>query len=130
LFPFSDRLGWAWLQWFNHAESLPAVVLRMGVMFGKVTAFICFFMWVRWTLPRFRFDQLMRLAWRGMVPVGMGMLGWTGFVVYIGEPTSIWAPIGELVLLAMVLGWVAVRNPIMTGRQADMRAAPGVAVSR
>ncbi len=34
-----------------------------GVFFAKTVAFILFFIWVRWTLPRFRYDQLMRLGW-------------------------------------------------------------------
>jgi NADH-quinone oxidoreductase subunit H len=33
------------------------------VFFAKVAAIIFFFLWVRWTLPRFRFDQLMKLGW-------------------------------------------------------------------
>jgi NADH-quinone oxidoreductase subunit H len=37
--------------------------VNIGVFFAKVGAFLIFFIWVRWTLPRFRFDQLMRLGW-------------------------------------------------------------------
>jgi len=38
-------------------------LINMGVFFAKVALLIFFFMWVRWTLPRFRYDQLMRLGW-------------------------------------------------------------------
>ncbi len=38
-------------------------LIHIGVFFGKVIAFILFFIWVRWSLPRFRYDQLMRLGW-------------------------------------------------------------------
>ena len=43
--------GWAW------------GLVNIGVFFAKVFSFIIFFIWVRWTLPRFRYDQLMRLGW-------------------------------------------------------------------
>ena len=39
-------------------------VLHMATFFGKVFGCILFFIWVRWTLPRFRFDQLMALGWK------------------------------------------------------------------
>ncbi len=38
-------------------------LLHMATFLGKVVAFILFFIWVRWTLPRFRYDQLMKLGW-------------------------------------------------------------------
>jgi NADH-quinone oxidoreductase subunit H len=38
-------------------------IINIGVFFAKVSALILFMMWVRWTLPRFRWDQLMRLGW-------------------------------------------------------------------
>ena len=38
-------------------------LLHLGVFFSKLIAFLIFFIWVRWTLPRFRYDQLMRLGW-------------------------------------------------------------------
>jgi len=39
-------------------------------------------MWVRWTLPRFRFDQLMGLAWRALIPMSLALLMATASVVY------------------------------------------------
>ena len=57
--------------WFFGLEhSLPAWLpgaiwgfVNINVFFAKVSAFIFFFIWVRWTVPRFRYDQLMRLGW-------------------------------------------------------------------
>jgi NADH-quinone oxidoreductase subunit H len=52
--------GWAPL------HALPAWfwgIVDVGIFFGKVGALLLFFIWVRWTLPRFRYDQLMRLGW-------------------------------------------------------------------
>jgi len=41
------------------------------VLFAKTCFFIFFFMWVRWTIPRFRYDQLMNLGWKGLIPLGI-----------------------------------------------------------
>jgi NADH-quinone oxidoreductase subunit H len=46
-------------------------LIGVGVLFGKIFAFIFFFMWVRWTVPRFRYDQLMNLGWKGLIPLSI-----------------------------------------------------------
>jgi len=48
--------------------------LRFGVLSAKIFAVILFFMLVRWSWPRFRFDQLMNLAWKVMLPLGIANL--------------------------------------------------------
>ncbi len=48
--------------------------LRCGVLSAKILAVIVFFMLVRWSWPRFRFDQLMNLAWKVMLPLGIANL--------------------------------------------------------
>ena len=50
----------------------------------KVGLLLCFFIWVRWTLPRFRFDQLMRLGWKVLVPLGFLNIVWASFLVVWG----------------------------------------------
>jgi len=48
--------------------------VRFGVLSAKIFAVILFFMLVRWSWPRFRFDQLMNLAWKVMLPLGIANL--------------------------------------------------------
>lgn len=63
-------------------ESLIVCIVRTGIVFGKTVLILFVFMWVRWSLPRFRFDQLMNLSWRGMIPVSLVMLMATAFGVW------------------------------------------------
>ena len=55
------------------------------VFFVKIFAFIFFFMWVRWTIPRFRYDQLMNLGWKGLIPLAIANVIITGVVIAIIE---------------------------------------------
>jgi NADH-quinone oxidoreductase subunit H len=62
--------------------SLLACIVRAAVFYAKTMFIIFIFMWVRWSLPRFRFDQLMGLAWRALIPIALAMLMVTAIVVY------------------------------------------------
>jgi NADH-quinone oxidoreductase subunit H len=53
------------------------------MLFLKAAFFIFFFMWVRWTIPRFRYDQLMNLGWRGMIPLALVNMVLTGFFILL-----------------------------------------------
>ena len=130
LFPGSGRLGWGWIDWLNTSPSIAAMLLRFAIMAGKIFFFIFFFMWVRWTIPRFRFDQLMRLAWRGMVPMGLGLVALTGLLVYRGQPATFWAPVGNLIIVAVIMLWQVVRKPTVTGRQTHLPPVTGFAGTR
>ena len=57
-----------------------APILGVVVMFAKIFAFIFFFMWVRWTIPRFRYDQLMHLGWKTLIPLAIGNIVLTGVI--------------------------------------------------
>ena len=60
-------------------------VLQAACFFGKIVIFIFFFMWVRWTLPRFRYDQLMRLGWNWLIPLALVNMLATGFLVLLKQ---------------------------------------------
>jgi NADH-quinone oxidoreductase subunit H len=55
------------------------------VFFIKIFAFIFFFMWVRWTIPRFRYDQLMHLGWKILIPLAIANVIVTGLVIAVVE---------------------------------------------
>src|SRR5690606_16412153 len=61
-------------------------LLKAAIFFGKVAFLLFVMMWVRWTLPRFRFAQLMRLAWRGLIPITLAILLASAVLVYYGAP--------------------------------------------
>jgi NADH-quinone oxidoreductase subunit H len=54
-----------------HLEGFVGAVVGLAVLFAKVGAFLAFFVWVRWTFPRFRYDQLMRLGWKVLLPLAI-----------------------------------------------------------
>jgi len=58
-------------------------MLGVVFLFGKIFFFIFFFMWVRWTLPRFRYDQLMNLGWKVLIPLSIANIFATGLVMWM-----------------------------------------------
>ncbi|SDD33779.1 NADH-quinone oxidoreductase subunit NuoH [Pedobacter soli] len=62
-----------------------APLFGTAIFFGKIVFFIFFFMWVRWTIPRFRYDQLMNLGWKGLIPLAIANIIITGVVIAIIE---------------------------------------------
>ena len=77
-FPFQNEINEALGLSTNMATTLGTIV-----MFGKIFFFIFFFMWIRWTLPRFRYDQLMRLGWKSLIPLAILNILITGVVMWM-----------------------------------------------
>jgi NADH-quinone oxidoreductase subunit H len=77
----------------------PAALLGAGALIGKALFFVFVFMWVRWTLPRFRYDQLMNLGWTGLIPLSIYNVLVTGVGILSGQPI-IAGVAGVVILLA------------------------------
>ncbi len=58
-------------------------LIQVGVLLTKIIIFIFVFMWIRWTIPRFRYDQLMDLGWKSMIPLALFNMVVTGAVVLL-----------------------------------------------
>ncbi|MCP4589242.1 MAG: NADH-quinone oxidoreductase subunit H [bacterium] len=103
--------------------SLAAMVFKMVVMGAKIAGLMFIYIWVRWTLPRFRYDQLMRLAWKGLVPVGIGLVAFAVVMLYLGRPQAWgWTLTGNVVALAVTLTVTGLTAERVTGRQRDLPA--------
>ncbi len=59
----------------------PLWTLQILAFLGKLAVFLFLFVWVRWTLPRFRYDQLMSLGWKGLLPLALVNLMFTALLV-------------------------------------------------
>ncbi len=66
-------------------------LIQFGVVAFKMFLLVAFAMAIRWTLPRFRFDQLMRLAWEGMIPVSLLVMLMVSFFLFMGWNDYMWA---------------------------------------
>lgn len=98
-----------------------AMLIKLAVYLVKIALFIGLFMLVRWTLPRFRFDQLMRIAWQSMVPVGIALVAAIAVLVACDLHHNWLTGLGVNILILIVVLWRAARTrqPV-TGRQDDL----------
>jgi NADH-quinone oxidoreductase subunit H len=81
-----------------------AWAVKCGVLFAKVAALIVFIMLIRWTVPRFRFDQLMSLAWQGLVPLAFINLAFVAVVKHF-DWSIWWLTIASVALFVAAVGW-------------------------
>ncbi len=77
-FPFEQQL-------LNGIGEFWVRLIGFGFLMGKTIFFIFFFMWIRWTLPRFRYDQLMNLGWKTLLPLSILNLVLTGVFMMRNE---------------------------------------------
>jgi NADH-quinone oxidoreductase subunit H len=109
--------GWdiPFTQWDNSGPySVVKTLATLAMMLAKVGFFIFVFMWVRWTLPRFRYDQLMSLGWSVMLPLALA------YIVIVATATLALDMVGvsrgplfslallalNAVLIAVLLAWL------------------------
>jgi len=83
-------------------------LLSIAILVGKVLFFIFVFMWVRWTVPRFRYDQVMKLGWQKLLPLAIGNLLFYAAAIAIHDlnlGVGAWVGLGVAAIAALVVAF-------------------------
>jgi NADH-quinone oxidoreductase subunit H len=116
--------GWHFPWWSltqPEATQWYAVLAKIAVLCAKICAFLFVMMWLRWTLPRFRFDQLMRLCWKSLIPLTLCILVLATGLLYFGKHRNpVWALGGNFAILLIVYIVASMKRTTITGRQRNM----------
>jgi NADH-quinone oxidoreductase subunit H len=75
--------GWTLPGLSEPASSIAVGLLHIGIFLAKLLFFMVVFIWVRWMLPRFRYDQLMDLGWRRFIPLALANILATAVVLWM-----------------------------------------------
>jgi NADH-quinone oxidoreductase subunit H len=105
-------------------------ILTLGIFLAKVLFFLFTFMWIRWTLPRFRYDQLMSLGWKVMLPLALSYIVVISGVILVFDRLGL--PRGPIyglamfavnILLLVILFLIVDRGRIISPAYRPLRAA-------
>ena len=120
---------------FTHWDDTPPWTLwktlaTVAAFALKVGFFLFLYIWVRWTLPRFRYDQLMALGWKVMLPLALGYLALLATAIWVLHQRLGWAYdarfalalFGVNVLVAIPLIFVLDRGHVIAGSVAGQGA--------
>src|SRR5258705_7324501 len=125
--------GWdvPFTTWDNTPPWTPLKTLATLAAFSfKTFAFLFFYIWVRWTLPRFRYDQLMALGWKVMLPLALAYVTLLATAIWVLHEQLGWrydtrfalALFGMNVLIAVPVLFVLDRGRLIAGSVAEERA--------
>lgn len=106
-----------------------AGLIKFHIFWGKVCVMLGVYIVVRWTIPRYRFDQLMRMAWKGLIPAGVAMVFLTGVLVVFDLHTheNFLASLAvNIVVGGVFIFFVATSKEKITGRQGNLPSVDAV----
>lgn len=98
--------GWHFFGLENVGGPVWSGLISFGIFFVKTAIFLFVFIWVRWTLPRFRYDQLMNFGWKFLLPVALSSIVVTG-TLWIMTGSRLIVGIGNVVAAFIVVSVVA-----------------------
>ena len=99
--------GWHFFGLENVGGPVWSGLISFGIFFVKTAIFLFVFIWVRWTLPRFRYDQLMNFGWKFLLPVALTSIVVTGTLWILTDGSRLIVGIGNVVAAFIVVSIVA-----------------------
>ena len=94
------------------------MIFKLIAFIVKMSLFIVFFMLIRWTIPRFRFDQLMSLAWKVFIP--MALLNLVAVMIVKEFSISLWALLPVSLAILVGAGFFAARPQLAMRKTAPV----------
>ena len=86
----------------TESTGIIAVLLKFHVFLAKVLAVIFVMMLVRWTIPRLKFDQVMAVAWQGLIPITLVIVVMTAVMIHFGRATTLWMLLANVALVLVI----------------------------
>jgi NADH-quinone oxidoreductase subunit H len=110
--PLATLAGW--LASLAPVLGHPIVIglVSLAIFVGKVLAMIFVFMWVRWTVPRFRYDQVMKMGWQKLLPLAIGNLLFYAAAIAIRDLQLGALYWGGLAVVTVGAAWAILANPL------------------
>jgi NADH-quinone oxidoreductase subunit H len=120
--------GWSLFGLENAFEgnAVATAVVKLLILCGKMVALCLFAQLVRWTIPRFRFDQLMNLAWKVMIPLALLNLLCVMAVLQLGWPLWVLTVASAVLFVGAGLLSVAWRGTVTNPKRKVVKLPPGL----
>ena len=105
------------------------VLVSVLIFVIKASVILYIYFWLRWTLPRFRYDQLMDIGWKWLIPAALINIGWSAVTVFLAQALDTWGVLdtiehvgyrldltaqGKGVVIAMGLGGLALTGVLLS----------------
>jgi NADH-quinone oxidoreductase subunit H len=109
--PLSTLVGWLGHLSPVFLHPIAVGLISIAIFMGKALFFIFLFMWVRWTVPRFRYDQVMKLGWQKLLPLAIGNLLFYALAIAIVQLGLGWLPLAGLVAVTIAAFVLVLKFP-------------------
>jgi len=121
--PFVNRLD------TNGYHNLYVLVCVLAFVI-KASIILYIYFWLRWTLPRFRYDQLMDIGWKWLIPAAIINIGWSAVTVFLAQALDTWGVLDTIQHVGYRLDLTAKGKGVVIGMGLVGLALTGVLLSR